>query len=156
MVQYWWVTQTRNHDFERKEGIVAGQINRENPKRTHYGRANVQKMNVHDFLVCYIRNVGIDRVARIMEKCPKFDPENPEKAPWPGSNKSAIAYIAKVKYYDPIETPIKEEEYITQMLNYGGYPKGPITCTGKINRGYAFKLDEGGFNILMSPRNVCV
>ena len=148
MVLYWWVNQTRNHKFERSVGIVAGQINKENPNRTVYGRMNVKKMNVNDLLVCYVRGAGIDYVARIIER-PYEKP-----TPWPGSDyENETAYVANVKYF-PITPTIQQEEFLGGIQKFGCYPKGPITRSGGIKEGYAFVFNKDGFDFLMDLRNL--
>lgn len=148
MAQDWWVNQTRNHEFERSVGIVAGEIKKENPSRTHYGRANVSRMDVDDLLVCYIGKGRIDCVARVTERSIE-----PKKAPWPGSDKDAKAYIAKVKYFS-IKPTIQKEEFIDKMLEFGYYSKGPITRNRNISQGYAFELEGDRFDFLIGLRNL--
>jgi hypothetical protein len=147
MVQYWWVNQTRNHKFERSVGIVAGQINKENRDLTHYGRKNVKKMNVDDLLVCYVRSMGIDYVARVVQKYQE------KPAPWPGSDENETAYVASVKYF-PIKPTILQEEFSDKIQKFGCYPKGPITRSGEIKEGYAFIFNKDGFDNLMNLRKL--
>lgn len=46
------------------------------------------------------------------------------------------------------------QRIIDKMLNYGCHPKGPITRSGNINQGYAFKFNKDGFEILIGLRNL--
>jgi hypothetical protein len=67
MTQYWWVNQTRSYDIERSKGLVAGEKNVEDERRTHWGRRNVKEMESGDFIVCYRSGIGIDRFAHVRE-----------------------------------------------------------------------------------------
>ena len=105
-MQYWWVTQTDHHEYERSNDIVAGRISQKNPKRTHIGRKNVYKMNVNDILVCFIRHFGIDNVAKVVKKSLK-----PEETPSPDSPKG-LAWVAHVKYLGKISPPLAKRKSI--------------------------------------------
>ena len=152
MSQTWWINQTRNYKFERGAGIVAGQI-KEDPTKTHYGRANVSRMNEGDLFVSYIRTRDggiIDLVGRVIKKSPSLPGV---KAPWPRSADGVKAYVAQVKYF-PIVPAIQKSEYIDKMLEFGYYSKGPITHIGTISQGYAFELRGKRFDYLVGLRNL--
>lgn len=147
-MQYWWVNQTRNHGIEREKGFVAGEINKRNVKKTHWGRANVKEMKIGDFVVCYRSGIGIDQLGSITKN------GAPGKAPWEGCE-DRTAYVADVEYYPSKPTvfmPIKREAFwdVLRDIPSCNHKRGPIDLIrGQVRYAYAMKIEKDGFNIII-------